>query len=156
MLDVRKIRLTLELREFGIFDTKVLSAIEKVPREIFIPKNFRNQAYENIALPIGNEQTISQPFIVALMTQSLELDKKYKLIMTLMYLRTSKTQKRTMTMMTGSMILLTLKKQNHPKPKTIPPKRREHNKFTNHKQSNKNKKTTSLTLIIFSLNLIKL
>ena len=80
MLDVRKIRLTLELREFGIFDTKVLSAIEKVPREIFIPKNFRNQAYENIALPIGNEQTISQPFIVALMTQSLELDKKHKVL----------------------------------------------------------------------------
>ena len=76
MLDVRKIRLTLELRELGIFDAKVLSAIERVPIEIFVPINFRNQAYENIALPIGNNQTISQPFIVALMTQSLELKKK--------------------------------------------------------------------------------
>ena len=76
MLDVRKIRLTLELRNAGISDSTVLSAIEKIPREIFIPDNFRNQAYENIALPIGDEQTISQPYIVALMTQSLELQKK--------------------------------------------------------------------------------
>ena len=68
MLDVRKIRLTLELRESGISSSSVLSAIEKTPREIFIPTNFRNQAYENIALPIGKDQTISQPYIVALMT----------------------------------------------------------------------------------------
>ena len=80
MLDVRKIRLTLELRESGISDTNVLGAIEKIPREIFIPKNFRNQAYENIALPIGEEQTISQPYIVALMTQSLELKNNHKVL----------------------------------------------------------------------------
>ena len=80
MLDVRKIRLTLELRESGISDSQVLSAIEKTPREIFIPDNFRNQAYENIALPIGDNQTISQPYIVALMTQSLKLQKKHKVL----------------------------------------------------------------------------
>tara|TARA_B110000263_G_scaffold102740_1_gene89877 strand:+ start:1307 stop:1936 length:630 start_codon:yes stop_codon:yes gene_type:complete len=80
VLDVRKIRLILELRESGISDTHVLSAIEKTPREIFIPDNFRNQAYENIALPIGDNQTISQPYIVALMTQSLELQKKHKVL----------------------------------------------------------------------------
>jgi protein-L-isoaspartate(D-aspartate) O-methyltransferase len=80
VLDVRKIRLTLELRESGISDTHVLSAIEKTPREIFIPDNFRNQAYENIALSIGDNQTISQPYIVALMTQSLELQKKHKVL----------------------------------------------------------------------------
>jgi len=80
VLDVRKIRLTLELRESGISNTEVLSAIEKTPREIFIPDNFRNQAYENIALPIGDNQTISQPYIVALMTQSLELQKKHKVL----------------------------------------------------------------------------
>ena len=80
MLDVRKIRLTLELRELGITDSRVLSAIEKTPREIFIPKNFRNQAYENIALPIGNDQTISQPYIVALMTQALDLNKNHKVL----------------------------------------------------------------------------
>ena len=80
MLDVRKIRLILELRESGITDSKVLSAIEKIPREIFIPENFRNQSYENIALPIGNEQTISQPYIVALMTHALELQKNHKVL----------------------------------------------------------------------------
>jgi protein-L-isoaspartate(D-aspartate) O-methyltransferase len=80
VLDVRKIRLILELRELGISSSNVLSAIERVPREIFIPKNFRNQAYENIALPIGDNQTISQPYIVALMTQSLEVEKKHKVL----------------------------------------------------------------------------
>ena len=80
MLDVRKIRLTLELRESGITNSRVLSAIERIPREIFIPENFRNQAYENIALPIGGDQTISQPYIVALMTQALELEKNHKVL----------------------------------------------------------------------------
>ena len=80
MLDVRKIRLTLELRDSGIANSDVLSAIERTPREIFIPNNFRNQAYENIALPIGDGQTISQPYIVALMTQSLDLSNKHKVL----------------------------------------------------------------------------
>ena len=80
MLDVRKIRLILELRESGIVDSKVLSAIEKIPRENFIPDNFRNQAYENIALPIAENQTISQPFIVAKMTQLLQLNKSHKVL----------------------------------------------------------------------------
>ena len=80
MLDVRKIRLILELRESGIVDSKVLSAIEKIPRENFIPENFRNQAYENIALPIAENQTISQPFIVAKMTQLLRLNKSHKVL----------------------------------------------------------------------------
>ena len=80
MLDVRKIRLTLELRNWGITNPDVLSAIEKIPREIFVSENFRHQAYENIALPIDREQTISQPYIVALMTQSLHLNKKHKVL----------------------------------------------------------------------------
>jgi len=80
VLDVRKIRLILELRESGIVDSKVLSAIEKIPRENFIPENFRNQAYENIALPIAENQTISQPFIVAKMTQLLQLNKSHKVL----------------------------------------------------------------------------
>ena len=80
MLDVRKIRLILELRESGIVDSKVLSAIEKIPRVNFIPENFRNQAYENIALPIAENQTISQPFIVAKMTQLLQLNKSHKVL----------------------------------------------------------------------------
>ena len=80
MIDVRKIRLILELRELGISDSKVLSAIEKIPRDLFVPKTFVNQAYENIALPIGKDQTISQPLIVAIMTQALELKKTHKVL----------------------------------------------------------------------------
>tara|TARA_Y100000590_G_scaffold440407_1_gene565726 strand:- start:95 stop:724 length:630 start_codon:yes stop_codon:yes gene_type:complete len=80
VLDVRKIRLTLELREAGINNTKVLSAIETTPRELFIPESFRNQAYENIALPIGKDQTISQPYIVALMSQLLEVNTNHKIL----------------------------------------------------------------------------
>ena len=80
MLDVKKIRLILELRESGISDSIILSAIEKIPREKFIPENFRNQAYDNLALPIGDNQTISQPFVVAKMTQLLELESKHKVL----------------------------------------------------------------------------
>lgn len=80
MLDVKKIRLILELREAGISDSKILSAIEKVPREKFIPLNFRNQAYDNLALPIGDNQTISQPFVVAKMTQLLEINPNHKVL----------------------------------------------------------------------------
>ena len=80
MLDVKKIRLILELREAGISKSKILSAIEKIPREKFIPENFRNQAYDNIALPIGDNQTISQPFVVAKMTQLLEVESSHKIL----------------------------------------------------------------------------
>ncbi len=80
MLDVRKIRLILELREAGIANSSVLSALEKIPREKFIPENYRNQAYENIALPIGDNQTISQPYVVAKMTELLELKSNHKVL----------------------------------------------------------------------------
>ena len=80
MLDVRKIRLILELRESGISDAKVLSAIEKIPREKFISEAYRNQAYENIALPIENNQTISQPYVVARMTALLDVKSNHKVL----------------------------------------------------------------------------
>ena len=80
MLDVRKIRLILELRESGIANSEVLSALETIPREKFIPDNYRNQAYENIALPIGENQTISQPYVVAKMTELLEVKNNHKVL----------------------------------------------------------------------------
>ncbi|MEJ2669397.1 MAG: protein-L-isoaspartate O-methyltransferase, partial [Gammaproteobacteria bacterium] len=52
-LDASKIRLLMELRKHGITDTSVLSAIERIPREAFVTETFHDQAYENIALPIG-------------------------------------------------------------------------------------------------------
>ncbi len=69
----RKIRLIMELRRRNINDTNVLSAIERVPREDFIPDHFLDKAYDDIALPIGQGQTISQPLVVATMTQALAL-----------------------------------------------------------------------------------
>ncbi len=80
MLEARKVRLVMELRQQGITDQKVLSAIEKVPRESFIPESFHDQAYENTALPIGLGQTISQPSVVAFMTQALEVGPRMKVL----------------------------------------------------------------------------
>ncbi len=79
-MDVRKIRLILELREAGISNSKVLSAIETIPRERFIAENYRNQAYENLALPIGDNQTISQPYVVAKMTELLDVNSNQKIL----------------------------------------------------------------------------
>lgn len=73
-------RLIMELRAEGISDQRVLNAIERTPRELFVPATFREQAYENVALPIGHGQTISQPYVVALMTQALELNDRHKVL----------------------------------------------------------------------------
>ncbi len=61
------------LRMRGIRDARVLKAMETVPRHLFIPEKIRDQAYDDGPLPIGEKQTISQPYIVALMTEALEL-----------------------------------------------------------------------------------
>ena len=76
----RKVRLLLELRSAGISDARVLGAIEKTPREMFVPESFQDQAYENVALPIGSAQTISQPYVVALMSERLELTGREKVL----------------------------------------------------------------------------
>ena len=75
-----KIRLLMELRRQGITDTKVLSALERIPREDFVSETFHDQAYENIALPIGYNQTLSQPYIVALMTEALKVSDRMKVL----------------------------------------------------------------------------
>lgn len=63
-----------QLRQRGIGDERVLAAMGEVPREAFLPEALRERAYEDSALPIGEEQTISQPWIVAAICQALELD----------------------------------------------------------------------------------
>ncbi len=65
--------LIMTLRGMGMRDTATLSAIENTPREAFIPAALHQHAYDNVSLPISHGQTISQPYIVALMTASLEL-----------------------------------------------------------------------------------
>jgi protein-L-isoaspartate(D-aspartate) O-methyltransferase len=62
-----------QLRRRGISDARVLEAMAKVPRHLFVPENYRTSAYEDRPLPIGEGQTISQPYMVAVMTQSLDL-----------------------------------------------------------------------------------
>jgi protein-L-isoaspartate(D-aspartate) O-methyltransferase len=61
------------LRQQGIADEAVLAAIGRVRREAFVPAELAAQAYENVALPIGHHQTISQPYVVAAMSQALRL-----------------------------------------------------------------------------------
>jgi protein-L-isoaspartate(D-aspartate) O-methyltransferase len=78
--EARKIRLIMELRRSGVTDTRVLSAIERIPREIFVPEPFKDQAYENTALPIKLGQTISQPLVVASMSQALAVGERMKVL----------------------------------------------------------------------------
>jgi protein-L-isoaspartate(D-aspartate) O-methyltransferase len=69
-----------ELLRGEISDKRVLAAIAKVPRHHFVPERYQSQAYANHPLPIGESQTISQPFIVAYMTQALKLTGKEKVL----------------------------------------------------------------------------
>jgi protein-L-isoaspartate(D-aspartate) O-methyltransferase len=62
-----------QLRSRDVIDERVLAAMEKVPRELFIPERLRNRAYDDAALPIGDGQTISQPYMVAKICEALEL-----------------------------------------------------------------------------------
>ncbi len=70
----------MELRRQGIADTRVLAAIERVPREHFVADQFLKHAYDNIALPITQGQTISQPFVVAYMTEALRVGDRMKVL----------------------------------------------------------------------------
>jgi protein-L-isoaspartate(D-aspartate) O-methyltransferase len=68
------------LKEKGITNEQVLDAFRKVPRHLFIDKTLYHQAYDDNALPIGHGQTISQPYVVALMTQTLMIEKDQKIL----------------------------------------------------------------------------
>ena len=62
-----------QIRRRGVRDERVLAAMERVPRHLFVPASHRHFAYEDSALPIGYDQSISQPYMVAAMTEALEL-----------------------------------------------------------------------------------
>jgi protein-L-isoaspartate(D-aspartate) O-methyltransferase len=64
----------------GIADPKVLAAMRSVPRHCFVPKRLASKAYADTALPIGSSQTISQPYVVALMTESLKLNGNHRVL----------------------------------------------------------------------------
>jgi protein-L-isoaspartate(D-aspartate) O-methyltransferase len=64
----------------GIKDERILKAMEKIPRHLFVDEGLQGQAYADNPLPIGDRQTISQPYIVALMTEALELTRNDKVL----------------------------------------------------------------------------
>ncbi len=66
-------RMVEKIRSRGVTDTAVLAALDAVPRHLFVPEAEREKAYQDCPLPIGDGQTISQPYMVALMTSLLEL-----------------------------------------------------------------------------------
>ena len=75
-----QIGLIMQLRRRGIRDADVLRAIERIPRELFVDEAFSDNAYQDIALPIDCGQTISQPYVVAFMTEKLDLKPTHKVL----------------------------------------------------------------------------
>ena len=78
--EARKRMVVEQLQRRGIIDLEVLKAMAKVPRHQFVPREYLSEAYADYPLPIGHGQTISQPFIVALMTQHLLLQSEEKVL----------------------------------------------------------------------------
>lgn len=76
----RKKMVDAQIRSRGIRDERVLRAMEKIPRHLFVDEGLIDQAYNDNPLPIGEKQTISQPYIVALMTEALELTGREKVL----------------------------------------------------------------------------
>ncbi len=76
----RKSMVEWQIKDRGINDNGVLNAMNTVPRHLFVPKIYRSTSYSDRPLPIGFGQTISQPYIVALMTEYLKLDKDDKVL----------------------------------------------------------------------------
>ena len=79
-LDIYQRTLVDLLKEKGIQDSRVLAAFAKIPRHLFVDEALAQDAYKDNALPIGNSQTISQPYVVAGMTQALRLGKDDKIL----------------------------------------------------------------------------
>jgi len=77
---MRKNMINTQLIPRGIADSKVINAMEKVERHRFVPDNLKDMAYNDSPLPIGFEQTISQPYIVAYMTEVAHLNKDDKVL----------------------------------------------------------------------------
>lgn len=78
--DTRMIELVMALRAEGVSDKAVLNAVERTPRDIFVPDSFKDRAFEDRALPIDCGQTISQPYVVAKMTEALRVDDRCKVL----------------------------------------------------------------------------
>jgi len=83
MIDFPKARLRMVEEQIigrGIKDSRAIAAMKKVPRHLFVEEALQSQAYSDHPLPIGDKQTISQPYIVALMTEALKLEGREKVL----------------------------------------------------------------------------
>lgn len=80
MMDDRAGQLILSLRQQGVTDPRVLAAMESVDRSLFVHERFLDQAWEDQALPIDCAQTISQPYVVGLMTQALRVGPRHRVL----------------------------------------------------------------------------
>src|SRR5215469_9163162 len=78
--DERARMVEAQLRRRGIYDERVLGAMGRVPRELFLPPELRDAAYADAALPIGGDQTISQPYMVALICEQLALQGRERVL----------------------------------------------------------------------------
>jgi protein-L-isoaspartate(D-aspartate) O-methyltransferase len=76
----RKMQFLFQLRSAGVTDTRVLEAMEKIDRGAFVKGHFADRAYEDMPLPIACGQTISQPSVVGLMTQALDVQPRDKVL----------------------------------------------------------------------------
>jgi protein-L-isoaspartate(D-aspartate) O-methyltransferase len=77
---LREDMVNFQIKGRGVKDKRVLDAMTKVPRHLFVPENLQYRAYEDEPLPIGFGQTISQPYIVAYMTEQIDLDESEKVL----------------------------------------------------------------------------
>ena len=79
-MDARARMVADQIRARGVRDPRVLRAVERVPRELFLPDAQRAEAYEDRPVPIGFGQTISQPYIVAYMTEALKVESSHRVL----------------------------------------------------------------------------
>lgn len=79
-VSLRKRMVETQIHNRGIRNNDVLNAMKNVPRHLFIPDNYRDEAYNDYPLPIGHGQTISQPYIVAYMTEAVKPDNRSKVL----------------------------------------------------------------------------
>lgn len=78
--ETRRRMVAEQMRARDIREPRVLAAMERVPRHLFVPESSRGLAYDDYPLPIGHDQTISQPYIVAFMTQALDVQNAHKVL----------------------------------------------------------------------------
>ena len=79
-METPRMEMVQVIRDYGVKNEKILKVLSSIPRHLFVPPYLKSRAYQDRPLPIGNEQTISQPYIVAYMTERLNLNKGHRVL----------------------------------------------------------------------------